>query len=78
MINKYINRDKEGREYTTNESVDRKTILIVHPAFSLGGGQLSRMWVAKFEASGTNKDGNAVGNGSSSLLAQHMHQMKQQ
>ena len=64
------NRDKNGKEYTTNESLDTKTIAIVHPAFSLGGGQLSGIWVAKFEASGTNKDGQAVGNASSSSGAQ--------
>ena len=64
------NKDKNGKEYTTNESVDTKTTAIVHPAFSLGGGQLSGIWVAKFEASGTNKDGQAVGNASSSSGAQ--------
>ena len=64
------NKDKEGKEYTTNESVDTKTTAIVHPAFSLGGGELSGIWVAKFETSGTNKDGNAVGNGTSSSNAQ--------
>ena len=60
------NKDKDGKEYTTNESIDTKTTPIVHPAFNLAGGQLSGIWVAKFEASGTNKDGNAVGNASSS------------
>ena len=64
------NRDKNGKEYTTNESLDTKTIAIVHPAFHLGGGQLSGIWVAKFEQSGTNKDGQAVGNVSSSSGAQ--------
>ena len=64
------NKDKDNKEYTINESVDTKTTAIVHPAFSLGGGQLSGIWVAKFEASGTNKDGQAVGNGSSSSSAQ--------
>ena len=64
------NKDKNNKEYTINESVDTKTTPIVHPAFSLGGGQLSGIWVAKFEASGTNKDGQAVGNGSSSSSAQ--------
>ena len=34
------NRDKNGKEYTINESVDTKTTTaIVHPAFSSGGGQ---------------------------------------
>ncbi len=64
------NKDKEGKEYATSESVDTKTTAIVHPAFNLGGKQLSGIWVAKFEASGTNKDGNAVGNASSSSSAQ--------
>ena len=64
------NKDKNNKEYTTNESVDTKTTAIVHPAFSLGGGQLSGIWVAKFEASGTNKDGQAVGNGSSTSGAE--------
>ena len=64
------NKDKNNKEYTTNESVDTKTTAIVHPAFSLGGGQLSGIWVAKFEASGTNKDGQAVGNGSNSSYEQ--------
>ncbi len=64
------NKDKDGKEYTTNESVDTKATAIVHPAFNLGGGQLSGIWVAKFEASGTNKDGNAVGNASSTSSAQ--------
>ena len=64
------NKDKEGKEYTTNESVDTKTTAIVHPAFNLGGGELSGIWVSKFEASGTNKDGKAVGNGTSSSNAQ--------
>ena len=63
-------KDKNNKEYTTNENVDTKTTAIVHPAFSLGGGQLSGIWVSKFEASGTNKDGQAVGNGSSTSSAQ--------
>ena len=64
------NKDKNNKEYTINESADTKTTAIVHPAFSLGGGQLSGIWVAKFEASGTNKNGQAVGNGSSTSSAQ--------
>ena len=64
------NQDKDGKEYTEDEKVDTKTTAIVHPAFRLGGGQLSGIWVAKFEASGTDKNGNAVGNGSSSSSAQ--------
>ena len=64
------NKDKEGKEYTTNQDVDTRTTAIVHPAFNLAGGQLSGIWVAKFEASGTNKDGQAVGNGTSSANSQ--------
>ena len=64
------NQDKDGKEYTEYENVDTKTTAIVHPAFKLGGGQLSGIWLAKFEASGTNKDGNAVGNGTSSSKTQ--------
>ena len=64
------NKDKNNKEYTEDESTDTKTTAIVHPAFSLGGGQLSGIWVAKFEASGTNKNGQAVGNGSSTSSEQ--------
>ncbi len=64
------NQDKDGKEYTEDESADTKTTPIVHPAFRLAGGQLSGIWVSKFEASGTNKDGNAVGNGNSSSNSQ--------
>jgi len=64
------NQDKVGKEYTEDENVDTKTTAIVHPAFRLGGGKLSGIWVAKFEASGTNKNGQAVGNGSSTSSAQ--------
>ena len=63
------NKDKNNKEYTINESVDTKTTAIVHPAFSLSGGQLSGIWVSKFEASGTNKDGQ-IGNGTSSSNSQ--------
>ena len=35
---------------------------IVHPAFKLGNTQLTGIWVAKFEASGLNASGKAVGN----------------
>ena len=64
------NQDKDGKEYTKDENTDTKTTAIVHPAFRLGGGELSGIWVAKFEASGTNKDGQAVGNGSSTSGAE--------
>ena len=64
------NQDKDGKEYTEDENTNTKTTPIVHPAFKLGGGELSGIWVAKFEASGTNKDEQAVGNGSSTSSAQ--------
>lgn len=64
------NKDKNEKEYTENESVDTKTTPIVHPAFKLGERNLRGIWVAKFEASGTNKNGQAVGNASSSSNAE--------
>ncbi len=39
---------------------------IVHPGFKMGGKELTGIWVAKFEASGTDSNGNAVGNASAS------------
>ena len=56
------NEGVNGETFTTDESVDTKTTKLVHPGFNLGGTALTGIWVAKFEASGTNKDGNAVGN----------------
>ena len=64
------NEGSNGVIYTTDESTDTSKTAIVHPAFNLGGTELNGFWVAKFEASGTNKDGNAVGNASSSSSAQ--------
>ena len=64
------NKDKNDKEYTTDQNIDTKTTAIVHPAFNLGGKELSGIWVSKFEASGTNKDGNAVGNGTNSANSQ--------
>ena len=64
------NEGSDGVIYTTDESTDTSQTAIVHPAFNLGGTELNGFWVAKFEASGTNKDGNAVGNASSSSSAQ--------
>ena len=64
------NEGSDGVIYTTDESTDTTQTAIVHPAFNLGGTELNGFWVAKFEASGTNKDGNAVGNASSSSSAQ--------
>ena len=64
------NEGSDGVIYTTDESTDTSKTAIVHPAFNLGGTELNGFWVAKFEASGTNKDGNAVGNASSSSSEQ--------
>ena len=60
------NKDKDGNEYQTESAnVDTKVTKIVHPAFTLGNRELTGIWVAKFEASGTNQNGQAVGNASS-------------
>ena len=64
------NEGSDGVIYTTDESTDTTQTAIVHPAFNLGGTELNGFWVAKFEASGTNKDGNAVGNASSSAAGE--------
>ena len=64
------NEGSDGVIYTTDESTDTSKTAIVHPAFNLGGTELKGFWVAKFEASGTNKDGNAVGNASNSSSEQ--------
>ena len=59
------NEGVNGEIFTTDESVDTKTTKLVHPGFNLGGTALTGIWVAKFEASGTDKNGNAVGNATS-------------
>ena len=59
------NEGTDGVTYTEDESVDTKTTALVHPAFKLAGGELNGIWVSKFEASGTNESGQAVGNASS-------------
>ena len=65
------NKDKDGNEYQKESaSIDTKTTKIVHPAFTLGSRELTGIWVAKFEASGTNQNGQAVGNASSSSGSQ--------
>ena len=64
------NEGVDGATYTTDQSTDTTQTAIVHPAFNLGGTELNGFWVAKFEASGTNKDGNAVGNASSSAAGE--------
>ncbi len=59
------NEGVDGVKYATDQSTDTTKTAIVHPGFNLGGTQLRGFWTAKFEASGTNKDGKAVGNASS-------------
>ena len=67
------NEGINGETFTTDESVDTKTTKLVHPGFNLGGTALTGIWVAKFEASGTDKNGNAVGNASSTSGAEQYH-----
>ena len=67
------NEGVNGETFTTDESVDTKTTKLVHPGFNLGGTALTGFWVAKFEASGTNKDGNVVGNASSTSKDEQYH-----
>ena len=64
------NEGIDGATYTKDQTTDTSETAIVHPAFNLGGTELNGFWVAKFEASGTNKDGNAVGNASSSAAGE--------
>ena len=55
---------------TNKEENGEETEKIVHPGFEMNGVQLKGIWIAKFEASGINKNGENVGNrenGSSSL-----------
>ena len=57
----------DGNTYETNYDESKlnpgdTTPKIVHPGFTLGNSQITGMWVAKFEASGTTSDGTAVGN----------------
>ena len=60
------NKDAEGNQYKYDyeetEVVDGVTPMIVHPGFTWGDTGLTGIWVAKFEASGTNSEGQAVGN----------------
>ncbi len=52
-----------ARDYDeTKISAGSKTPKIVHPAFTFGDEELTGIWVAKFEASGTTEDNKAVGN----------------
>ena len=60
------NQDVDGNSYgKATASVNTSTTKIVHPGFTLGQRELTGIWVAKFEASGTDGSGNAVGNGTS-------------
>ena len=64
------NAEVNGTEYATDYdiasySAGATTPKIVHPAFKYGSDNLAGIWVAKFEASGTDSSGNAVGNGTS-------------
>ena len=60
------NQDKDGNSYgKATASVNTSTAKVVHPGFTLGQRELTGIWVAKFEASGTDGSGNAVGNGTS-------------
>ena len=65
------NTGSDGVNYATDYdeselSAGDITPKIVHPGFTLGNTQLTGIWVAKFEASGTNASDQAVGNTSSS------------
>ena len=69
------NEEINGTEYATNYDIASYSAgdtapKIVHPAFKYGSDNLAGIWVAKFEASGTDTNGNAVGNGSSSSNSQ--------
>ena len=58
------NEGVNGEIFTTDESVDTTSTKLIHPGFNLGGSPLTGIWVAKFEASGVDSKGNAVGNAS--------------
>ena len=65
------NQDKDGNSYgKATASVNTSTTKVVHPGFTLGQRELTGIWVAKFEASGTNASGEAVGNGTSGSSSQ--------
>ena len=55
-----VNYPTDYDESTLNPGDE--TPKIVHPGFKMGNRELSGIWVAKFEASGTNTTGEAVGN----------------
>ena len=65
------NTDGAGTSYAKDYNSDsiaagEATPKIVHPGFSIGGRELTGIWIAKFEASGQNEDGQYTGNGSAS------------
>ena len=65
------NQDVDGNSYgKATASVNTSTTKVVHPGFTLGERELTGIWVAKFEASGTNASGKAVGNGTSGSSSQ--------
>ncbi len=70
------NEGSDGATYTTDETTDTTKTAIVHPAFNLGGTELNDR-IAKFEASGTNKDGNTVEMQVVHHQNNNMHQIKQ-
>ena len=49
---------------TNQEANGKVTSKIVHPGFKMQNAELRGIWVAKFEASGLNKNGEQVGNAS--------------
>ncbi len=64
------NEGVNGEIFTTDESVDTTSTKLIHPGFNLGGSPLTGIWVAKFEASGVDDNGNAVGNASENSTTQ--------
>ena len=64
------NEGVNGEIFTTDESVDTTSTKLIHPGFNLGGSPLTGIWVAKFEASGVDDNGNAVGNASENSTSQ--------
>ena len=63
FLNRNTNKTYNGKEFQKEtEGVNTSETPIVHPAFTLGDKELDGIWVAKFEASGTNSSGVAVGN----------------
>ena len=59
------NKDSSGTTYgKANSTTNTETTKVVHPGFTIGNKELTGIWVAKFEASGTNENGDAVGNSS--------------